>query len=360
MSLKDIEKLKEKIEKDPNSKFFVPLSEEYKKEGKLDEAINVLLSGIEKQPGYMSARVALGKIYLEKEMLKEAQTEFEQVVKAIPDNLYAHKKLADIYRSTGDNEQAIRSYKTVLKLNAMDEDAQISLSEFESSESGPAVEKTPQSPSEPEIPLHSEEAASETAYGQMTAESFSEAEADTEPIKEDELAAFHSAIFGGMAADESASPEDLLIPNKNIPDDAVADINYAAETENVDEDSAGVFELEEPQDEDYKKTFSVPEEIGDEIPSEPELVSAAEPQKTPEAKIGDADAYISEGRYIAAFTVYRTMLAATPDDKRVLQRIEELRQLLKMIGKDKEALIGQLNNFLEGINKKRNEFFRNT
>jgi tetratricopeptide (TPR) repeat protein len=128
MSLKDIEKLKEKLEKDPNSKLFVPLSEEYKKEGKLDEAINVLLSGIEKQPGYMSARVALGKIYLEKEMPKEAQAEFEQVIKAIPDNLYAHKKLADIYRATGDIEQAVRSYKTVLKLNAMDEDALIGLS----------------------------------------------------------------------------------------------------------------------------------------------------------------------------------------------------------------------------------------
>src|ERR1700690_3276352 len=178
MSLKDIEKLKEKIEKDPNSKLFVPLSEEYKKEGKLDEAINVLLSGIEKQPGYMSARVALGKIYLEKEMLKEAQTEFELVVKAIPDNLYAHKKLADIYRATGDTERAIRSYKTVLKLNAMDEDALISLIEFESSEPGYAAEETSQSPSGPEIPLPGEVAPSETEHGQMmTAESFSNVEA---------------------------------------------------------------------------------------------------------------------------------------------------------------------------------------
>ena len=101
MSSKDIEKLKERVDKDPNSKLFVPLAEEYRKEGLVEEAIKVLQDGLERQPGYMSARVALGKIYLEKGMPQEARGEFENVIKAIPDNLYAHKKLAEIYRDTG-------------------------------------------------------------------------------------------------------------------------------------------------------------------------------------------------------------------------------------------------------------------
>ena len=66
MALEDIEKLKEKVKKDPNSKLFVPLAEEYRKTGMLDEAISVLMTGITSQPGYASARVSLGKIYLEK------------------------------------------------------------------------------------------------------------------------------------------------------------------------------------------------------------------------------------------------------------------------------------------------------
>src|SRR5512147_3097157 len=102
MSLKDIEKLKERVDKDPNSKLFVPLAEEYRKEGMLDDAISVLLTGIERQPGYMSARVSLGKIYLEKGMMKEARSEFENVVSIIPDNLYAQKKLAEIYKGLGE------------------------------------------------------------------------------------------------------------------------------------------------------------------------------------------------------------------------------------------------------------------
>lgn len=66
MAKDEIEKLKEKVEKDPLSKLFVPLAEEYRKIGMLDEAVSVLLKGLENQPNYMTARVALGKIYLEK------------------------------------------------------------------------------------------------------------------------------------------------------------------------------------------------------------------------------------------------------------------------------------------------------
>jgi tetratricopeptide (TPR) repeat protein len=74
---------------------FVPLAEEYRTAGQVDEAIEVLKSGIERQPTYMSARVSLGKIYLAQNMTEEAREEFEKVVKAIPDNLFAHKKLAE-------------------------------------------------------------------------------------------------------------------------------------------------------------------------------------------------------------------------------------------------------------------------
>ena len=111
MAIEDIERLKEKLDKDPNSKLFVPLAEEYKKAGMLDEAIDVLTKGLESQPAYLSARVSLGKIYIEKGMLDEARTEFEKVISVIPDNLYAHKKLAEIYKDRGQKEEAIKEFK---------------------------------------------------------------------------------------------------------------------------------------------------------------------------------------------------------------------------------------------------------
>ena len=42
----------------------------------------------------------------------------------------------------------------------------------------------------------------------------------------------------------------------------------------------------------------------------------------------------------------------------VLQRIQELKSLLKFLGKDKEALIMRLDSLLEGIRKRQDEFHR--
>jgi tetratricopeptide (TPR) repeat protein len=131
MALEDIERLKEKIARDPNSKLFVPLAEEYKKAGMYDEAIDTLTKGLDQQPGYLSARVSLGKIYIERGMLAEARTEFEKVISAIPDNLYAHKKLAEIYREVGEKDKAVQEFRKVLKLNPMDDWAATSLSELQ-------------------------------------------------------------------------------------------------------------------------------------------------------------------------------------------------------------------------------------
>jgi tetratricopeptide (TPR) repeat protein len=164
MSLKDIENLKERIEKDPNSKLFVPLAEEYRKEGMLDEAVEVLIKGIEKQPDYMSARVSLGKIYIEKGMLEEARSEFEQVISAIPDNLFAQKKLAEIYRDTGERDLSIKSFRRVLKLNPMDEDALSQLNDIENIDVSkePSEEVIPQeNPVTEQIPETEEEISSE-------------------------------------------------------------------------------------------------------------------------------------------------------------------------------------------------------
>ncbi len=64
-------------------------------------------------------------------MLDEAETEFEKVITVIPDNLYAHKKLAEIYKDLGKTDEAIREFKTVLRLNPTDEWAVAGLSSIE-------------------------------------------------------------------------------------------------------------------------------------------------------------------------------------------------------------------------------------
>jgi len=356
MSLKDIEKLKEKVEKDPNSKLFVPLAEEYRKEGMLDEAIDVLLKGLGKQPGYMSARVSLGKIYIVKGMVKEARTELENVIKSIPDNLYAHKKLAEIYRDAGEKDLAMKSFKTVLKLNPMDEDA---LSKLKEIEGGEPEREVPEEPPDVSAPLKEETAVPEEVFGEVAHKQVSEETAFLEETQaapahdEEELAAFKESVFSSTETAESNLSE------------AVSIMQEGEEPEVLDEpeeisfgDVGEALEAEEHGIEDVTEEISI-EDVTEEVAVEDRKAVSVKPSERP-GTIEDADGYISSGNYIKALDIYRSILSTDPDNKKVFQRIEELRTLLKLMGKDKEALISRLNTFLEGIKKSRDEFFRSS
>ncbi len=279
MAFEDIEKLREKVEKDPNSKLFVPLAEECRKAGMLDEAISVLLSGLERQPGYMSARVSLGKTYLEKGMIAEAKEEFERVVGVIPDNLFTHKKLADIYIELGDTDRAIMEYRTVLKLNPIDEDALSNL-EILSGKSHAGVVEEILAPA-PEDELE---------------KSITEPKTDSElPVSDIESAIHEESIsFGGLIGEEETA------------------VKGPTETE----EKAGL-------------DFSV------------------------------ADSFIAEGNYSRAMAAYREMLSVAPMNNYVLQRIEELKTLLKLLGKGNEAVVAKLEAFFEGLKKRKDEFLKN-
>ncbi len=128
--MENIERLKEQIRNDPDSKLFLPLAEEYRKINMPEEAVEVLKNGIERNPDYMSAHVALGKIYMEKNLFEEAIIEFETVVDAIPDNFFAQKKLLDLYRAIGLTEKARDASERVLALHPDDEEAQAALKSF--------------------------------------------------------------------------------------------------------------------------------------------------------------------------------------------------------------------------------------
>ena len=127
----EIAKLTERISKDPKSKLFVPLAEEYKKAGDVEMSIYVLQEGLKNNPSYVTARSFLGRLLVEKGDLSAAQKEFEEVVKAIPDNLMAHRKLGDIYALQDRAADATKHYKTVLSLNAKDPETSMLLSELE-------------------------------------------------------------------------------------------------------------------------------------------------------------------------------------------------------------------------------------
>jgi tetratricopeptide (TPR) repeat protein len=129
-----ITELSEKLRKDPASRLFVPLAEEYIKAGLLEEAVQVLTEGLKRYPDFLIARVTLGRIYFQEGKFAEAREELEEVVKVNPDNLMALRKLAAIYRQQGLLEKANSCCTTLLAANPKDAEMQQLLEEVKAAQ----------------------------------------------------------------------------------------------------------------------------------------------------------------------------------------------------------------------------------
>ena len=267
MSITEINKLREKVEKDPNSRLYVPLAEEYRKEGMMDEAIEVLQKGLERHPGYMSARVSLGKIYHAKGQMDEARIEFESVVKSIPDNLYAHKKLAEIYRDTGKRDLAIKAFRTVLKLNPMDEETLNSLRDLEGTSTGQPLEKQ----QEPVAP--SEESPFETMVLEQSthdqpkveeAEVVEEAKVEENEVSVEEMDAFKESLFGLKAEAEEEIQEEIPAVEEEVSAEA-EELPEEAEDEWSFGDVETTSGIEAVEEEVSAETIEIPEEADEKL-----------------------------------------------------------------------------------------------
>ena len=80
-----IDDLRRRLEKDPGSRLFAQLAEELRKDGDLEEAINVCREGLKRQPAYPSARMTLGRALFDTGDLAAARAEFETVLKGAPE-----------------------------------------------------------------------------------------------------------------------------------------------------------------------------------------------------------------------------------------------------------------------------------
>jgi tetratricopeptide (TPR) repeat protein len=88
--------------------------------GQFGKAIEVLQEGLKKFPKLVSVRVLLGEIYMTSGDFESAKVELEQVIKAMPDNFAAHRKLVLIYRDIGDKHAAAKACEAILNANPKD------------------------------------------------------------------------------------------------------------------------------------------------------------------------------------------------------------------------------------------------
>lgn len=115
-----IEALRKRLQKDPGSIAFAQLAEEYRRAGRFQDAIDACRAGLARHPGYLSARVTLGRSLLEVGDVESAQRELEDVLRIAPDNLSAMRGIAEVHRKKGDVPEALLQFRSAFEMAGPD------------------------------------------------------------------------------------------------------------------------------------------------------------------------------------------------------------------------------------------------
>jgi tetratricopeptide (TPR) repeat protein len=117
----EIEKLSERLAKDPKSLVFSSLANAYRKHNMVDEAIEILQKGLEIHPNYASARIVLGKCYADKRMYELAKEQFQKALEGDPQNVVVLENLANVYKTLNQHTEAFDLYRRLLDLDPLNE-----------------------------------------------------------------------------------------------------------------------------------------------------------------------------------------------------------------------------------------------
>ena len=120
--LSRLEELKRLLQRDPTSRQFLALAEEYRRHGKYRDAVITLERGLALHANSVAGYVALGKTYQQLDRLEDAIRAFTNALRIDRENLVAIRQLAEVYLAKGDKVEAIKKLKLYRGLKAGDRD----------------------------------------------------------------------------------------------------------------------------------------------------------------------------------------------------------------------------------------------
>jgi tetratricopeptide (TPR) repeat protein len=380
----EIAKLTDRISKDPKSKLFVPLAEEYKKAGDSEMAIHVLLEGLKNNPEYVTARSSLGKLLMAKGDLSGAQKEFEEVVKTIPDNLMARKKLGDLFILQDRPLDALSHYKIAQSLNPGDEELASLISDveagrdvssrilaFKAKTTAPeAVKQEPPAsiaepepapaadlPQTPDVGSTTPVEAQSAPQVQLMAPVAETAEAPTpsameteepeevlvvEPLEPDTFEQEPTAVGEGLSGEQELRAEPAVVGEETIDLDSSTSAQSSDELV-VSQDIRSGTELFDVEDRGTIPTAASEEIVADEIVESTvgEEVPEEIPQPSSEDSSGKSDdfttdtlaeLYISQGFFEKAIEIYERMLDDKPGSRGLQNKLRWVRAAAARMG----------------------------
>lgn len=115
--IRDLDELFERYRQAPDSYVFVPLADACRKMGRIEEALEICESGVQRHPAYPSGHVVKGKCLFDKNDRKGARETFERVLMLDENNLVALKYLGMIEADDGDFLAARKHFRHILSLD---------------------------------------------------------------------------------------------------------------------------------------------------------------------------------------------------------------------------------------------------
>ncbi|HEX3556837.1 MAG TPA: tetratricopeptide repeat protein [Thermoanaerobaculia bacterium] len=144
--------LRARWESDPSSRIFLQLAEEYRHQGRVREALEVLERGLKEHPGYLSALVAKGRCLLELGEPEASRVVLERVVKQDATQMVANKLLVRAYIETSEPEKARERLDLYTLLNDSDPEIEELRRRLRAMDQSPQAEN-PRPPATPGRPL---------------------------------------------------------------------------------------------------------------------------------------------------------------------------------------------------------------
>jgi tetratricopeptide (TPR) repeat protein len=309
-----LEQLRFELREDPSSRIFFKLGEYLRREGELDEAIEVLRTGLKEHGRYTAAWVSLGRAQLDNGDAEGAQDSLERALQLDPENAVAARAMGEAAIIEGDWVTAVKALKRARGLSPQDDalDERIDFVEARLAEVGllktpvaetanrsapPAAESEPSKAAEPAEPAEPAESArdakpppdaggepfavktGDTGAWEDTDDVFAAGWVEEKPASEDETADTESDE--AQAPAEAAEDSGAFADPPPLTDDDLASMVDADEIPEPPESAepSVVVHEEEPPAEAAEPAFSAPE---------PEPVVEPAPAPLPESELETA------------------------------------------------------------------------
>ena len=109
------------LQQNPDSLTFARVADALRRNGRLEEAIQVCEEGVRRHPNYVTGHMVLGKCYLEKKLYDQAEKEFKRVLLYDPKYIAAHRHYGDLMKEIGWDNTYEMSYRKIFKIDPLDD-----------------------------------------------------------------------------------------------------------------------------------------------------------------------------------------------------------------------------------------------